>query len=72
MKRIRSFLFGLSSGCLLGAILGILLAPASGQEMRDKLRDRAEHIQLEVQNAAETRRAELQRELEQLRSLKRT
>jgi gas vesicle protein len=72
VKRIRSFLFGLSSGSLLGAILGILLAPASGQEMRDQLRDRAEHIQLEVQNAAETRRAELQRELEQLRSLKRT
>ena len=70
MKRIRCFLFGLSTGSLLGAILGILLAPASGQEMRDQLRDRAEHIQLEVRQAAETRRAELERELEQLRSHK--
>jgi len=70
MKRIRCFLLGLSTGSLMGAILGILLAPASGQEMRDQLRDRAEHIQLEVRQAAETRRAELERELEQLRSHK--
>jgi gas vesicle protein len=68
MKHIRSFLFGLSAGSLLGAILGIMLAPASGEQMRDQLRNRAERIQIEVRHAAETRKAELQRELDQLRS----
>lgn len=70
MKRIKNFLLGLSSGALLGSILGVLLAPASGQEMRDQLKGRAEQIQLEVRHAAETRRAELERDLEQLRSPK--
>ncbi|MBE0409625.1 MAG: YtxH domain-containing protein [Anaerolineales bacterium] len=68
MKRVRSFLFGLSAGSLLGAILGIMLAPASGEQMRHQLRDSAERIQIEIRHAAETRRAELQRELDQLRS----
>jgi chaperonin cofactor prefoldin len=45
-----------------------MLAPASGEQMRDQLRNRAERIQIEVRHAAETRRDELQRELDQLRS----
>ena len=67
MKGVTSFLSGLIMGGLVGATLAILLAPESGEELRGQIRQRVSSIQAEVSRAAEERRAELERELADLR-----
>jgi gas vesicle protein len=67
MKRTLSFLSGVLTGAVVGGALAILMAPASGQELRTRMRARAESIQAEVQQAAAQRRAELERQLAALR-----
>jgi gas vesicle protein len=68
MRRTRSFISGTLWGGLLGAAIAILFAPASGEELREQMRARAERIQLEVNQAAIQRRAELERQLAALRA----
>ncbi len=68
MRWLSNFVLGLCSGVLVGGLLGLLLAPAKGDEMRQKLRDDAERLRAEVQSAAEKKRAELEAELARLRS----
>ncbi len=68
MRRVASFLYGSMIGGLIGATIALLLAPSSGQELRDLMQDRAQNIQIEVKNAAESRRAELQQQLDVMRS----
>lgn len=70
MKKALSFLAGAVMGGLVGVTLAILLAPASGKELRVQLRGRAEAIRAEVQKAAAERRAELERQLSELRAPK--
>ncbi|HEX9616359.1 MAG TPA: YtxH domain-containing protein [Anaerolineales bacterium] len=72
MRRARSFISGTIWGGLVGATLAILFAPASGDELREQMRARAERIQSEVNQAAVQRRAELERQLAALRSPQRT
>lgn len=68
MKGIMSFLSGAVLGSLVGAAIALLLTPASGEELRTQVRDRAEHIQLEMKEAAASRRAELERQLATMRA----
>ena len=68
MRRFFSFLIGAVIGGLVGAIAAILLAPASGNDLRTQLRDRVLQIQEEVKAAAVTRRAELEQQLAALRA----
>jgi gas vesicle protein len=68
MKRALNFLSGTLMGGLVGATVAILLAPASGEELRNQMRARAERIQAEVNQAAAQRRAELERQLAALRA----
>jgi hypothetical protein len=68
MGRTRSFISGTLWGGLVGAAIAILFAPASGEELREQMRARAERIQLEVNQAAAQRRAELERQLATLRA----
>ena len=67
MRWLSNFVFGLISGALLGGLLGLLLAPARGDETRQQMRDYAERLQREVQDAAESKRFELETELSRLR-----
>lgn len=67
MKGVINFLSGLILGGLVGATLAILLAPESGDELREQIRERVEAIQAEVSRAANERRAELEQELAGLR-----
>jgi hypothetical protein len=70
MNKVVSFLSGLITGALLGAAVAILLAPASGQDLRDQMTNRARQIEIEVKQAAAARRAELEQQLDALRTPK--
>lgn len=67
MKGVTSFFYGLILGGLFGAALAILVAPESGDELREQIRQRVETVQAEVTKAANERRAELEQELARLR-----
>jgi gas vesicle protein len=68
MQRTMSFLAGTVMGALVGATLAILFAPSSGEELRSEMQQRADRIQNEVQEAASSRRAELERQLAAMRT----
>jgi gas vesicle protein len=67
MRKTMSFLSGSMIGALFGAALALLLAPASGEELRNQMQERADRVQNEVKAAAATRRAELEQQLASLR-----
>lgn len=67
MNRIISFLSGAVMGALVGATLALLFTPASGEELRNKMGEQAQKIQDEVKSATESRRAELEEQLANLR-----
>ncbi len=68
MQRILSFLGGVMVGGLVGATIGLLLAPSSGEDLRGTIQTRAKEIQTDVKQAAETRRVELEQQLAAMRS----
>lgn len=68
MQSITRFLAGFILGGLLGAAAALLLTPYSGEGLRGQVRSEAERIQLEVRQAAEARRAELEEQLAVLRT----
>lgn len=67
MRRLVGFLLGAAGGALVGATLAILLAPAPGQDLRNEIRSRFKRFGDELQEAAQQRRAELERQLEMMR-----
>lgn len=71
MKSVANFLLGALLGATIGGVLGLLLAPASGVDSRHKIQDWAENVQLEVRTAAEQRRADLEKQLAELRAPRR-
>ena len=70
MRRVFSFLIGAVTGGLVGAIMALLFAPTSGQDLRAKISDSAETFAVDIRQAANTRRIELQERLEELRAPK--
>ncbi len=70
MRRTLSFFIGALLGGLVGGTLGLLFAPASGNEIRAQIRDRAENLAGEVRQAANAKRIELQERLDTLRAPK--
>lgn len=68
MRRMMSFIYGVMLGGLIGVTVGLLLAPGSGEEVRNQMMERAQQIQLEVKNAAAARRAELEQQLATMRA----
>jgi len=67
MRRFFTFLLGTVSGAIVGASVALLIAPASGEELRTRARQRFAGLRDEIQDAYETRSAQLQAELEQMR-----
>jgi gas vesicle protein len=70
MQRTFNFFGGALIGGLIGAGIAMLLAPASGEELRNQMQARAKEIELEVKNAAASKRAELEKEYAQLKAPK--
>jgi gas vesicle protein len=70
MRRALSFFIGVTVGGLVGATLALLFAPVSGPDLRAQIRDRTENLTVEVRQAANTKRIELQGRLETLRAPK--
>ena len=68
MNRALNFLLGATIGGLIGATVAILLAPASGEELRAEINLRTNQIRSEVSQAAADRRAELERQLAALKA----
>ncbi len=68
MSKIFNFFIGMMMGGMVGAIVGLLLAPTSGEEMRSQLQEQSIRLRDEVKAVAEARRAELERELSALRA----
>ena len=68
MNRYLGFLVGGLLGGLVGATMALLLAPASGEELRGQIRERAVNLQDEVKAAAAQRRAELEEQLAALKA----
>lgn len=68
MRKIFAFLIGVLLGGLVGSTIALLLAPASGEQLRAQLRQRTGQFVSEIRQAAETRRVELEQRLQELRS----
>jgi gas vesicle protein len=68
MRKIFSFMIGTLVGGLFGAMIALLLAPESGQDLRTTLRERGQSFFGEIKQAADNRRIELKDHLENLRS----
>ncbi|MBI5826034.1 MAG: YtxH domain-containing protein [Chloroflexi bacterium] len=68
MRRMFGFLMGIFVGGLVGAIMALLLAPESGENLRGQLRDRGQGFMNDIRHSADSRRIELRHRLESLRS----
>jgi gas vesicle protein len=63
MRKVIDFVVGLLFGGLVGATLGLLLAPRSGLESRQLVKERINEIIEEAKRAAAERRLELEARL---------
>ena len=68
MNRMFGFLIGVTVGGLVGSTIALLMAPASGELLRNRLRERGQNFLYEVRNAADERKIELRQRLEDMRS----
>jgi gas vesicle protein len=67
MRQALSFFTGIIVGGLVGATIAVLFAPVSGENLRFQIQERSIQLKDEIKTVAETRRAELERELATLR-----
>ena len=70
MGKISGFLAGLMSGAIVGAVAALLLAPMSGNELQTQTRDQFDHLIDDARHAAETKRVQLEAQLEALKAPK--
>ena len=68
MRKIFGFMIGILVGSLVGSTIALLLAPESGEKLRDELRERGMTFQAEIRDAANARRIELSDRLDELRT----
>ncbi len=66
MNKLLSFLAGALCGALVGAAAALLMAPSSGQQLRDDVVTRWEDALLEAKKAMEDTRKDLQKQFEQM------
>jgi gas vesicle protein len=67
MNKVFSFLAGGMCGALVGAVTALLLAPASGDELRSNAVARWDMALQDARMAMEERRVELERQFERMR-----
>lgn len=62
------FLIGTFVGALVGAVVALLLAPESGESLRNQLRQRGQGFMDDIRHSADSRRIELRNRLESMRA----
>ncbi len=67
MRRFGNFMIGIVCGALVGSIAALLLAPMSGEDLRAQTAERADAVRKDVLEAYESRVAQLEAELDNLR-----
>jgi gas vesicle protein len=67
MQRFFSFLAGVFAGLIVGAIVALLLAPTSGDDLRKQMQKRSNELVSDVKSAIDEERKKLQDELESLK-----
>lgn len=67
MNKLFSFLAGAICGALVGAVLVLLLTPASGEELRSTARSRWDKAMEEAQKAREETQRQLEVQFEQMK-----
>lgn len=67
MKKVFSFLAGGMCGALVGAVTALLLAPASGDQLRSSAIARWDMAVQDARTAMEQRRVELESQFERMR-----
>lgn len=68
MTKVFSFLAGVMSGTIVGATVTLLLAPASGEQLRADAQARWEQILHEARQAKEQTRMEKELEFERMKN----
>jgi gas vesicle protein len=68
MKRMFGFLIGIFVGGLVGSTIAMLIAPESGEDLRNQLRSRGDNFFSDVRHAADERKIELRQRLDTLRA----
>jgi gas vesicle protein len=68
MSKSSSWLFGAVIGGLIGSSLARMYTPYSGEELKAKVLDYIQNVRYEVEQAGIEKRAELESQLEELRS----
>ena len=67
MRKFFAFLAGLMSGAVVGGTVALLLAPMSGEALKNELTTRIEQLKDEMQTAAAEQEARLRAEFERLK-----
>lgn len=67
MQKFFSFVAGLMSGSIVGATAALLLAPASGQELRQEAQERWEEALEEAKKAMDETRMQKEREYQMMK-----
>ena len=62
MRAFGKFLLGLTIGAVIGSAVGMIIAPVSGNQMRERVYDYFTNIRSNVKSAAESKRLELQQQ----------
>jgi len=70
MRKVLSFIAGITIGGLVGSLVALLFAPSSGAELRARMSERAADFTGEIRQATNAKRIELQNRLETLRAPK--
>ena len=67
MQKALNFMIGMVAGALLGSAVTLLMTPMSGNQVRADLQTYRDQMKNEIELAAQTRRAELEKQLARLR-----
>ena len=72
MGKALNFLGGVALGAAFGAVVGLLLTPQSGEDLKQALRERVNLVIEEGRRAAAERRAELEAQFAQAKQVTRS
>ena len=68
MRRMFGFMIGIMVGTLVGSTVALLLAPETGDKLRNQIRARGENLIGDIRRAGEARGIELRQQLESMRA----